>query len=297
MEDAFIAVADRLQAGIGRARLGWFLARILISGEPIGLTWRLKEMKISRSGEHCSNNIARDALLAKGWDMKRQVAAAIFSLILSSASSEAATVLSDGNFVLSPTQWTSTQIFGTGSQTITTGAAGGNLGAYLNVKTDSGAAVINNHLNSSLGYDPAFGAITSIDFSIDYLNFFAFGQGMGVRFIAEQDGTAFQSSNFFITENVTTAPWRTFVENGLTSSSFLSLGIASAVLDFSTTGSVIKFGFQTFNQSGGGITVGYDNFSATINTAAVPIPAALPLMASALVGMGFIGWRRKRSTA
>ena len=30
---------------------------------------------------------------------------------------------------------------------------------------------------------------------------------------------------------------------------------------------------------------------------AVPVPAALPLFVSALAGMGFLGWRRKRIAA
>jgi hypothetical protein len=42
------------------------------------------------------------------------------------------------------------------------------------------------------------------------------------------------------------------------------------------------------------------NYSATLTVAAVaatPIPAALPLFVSALGGLGFVGWRRKRATS
>jgi hypothetical protein len=42
------------------------------------------------------------------------------------------------------------------------------------------------------------------------------------------------------------------------------------------------------------------NIHAVLTVAAVattPIPAALPLFASALGGLGFVGWRRKRAAA
>jgi hypothetical protein len=35
----------------------------------------------------------------------------------------------------------------------------------------------------------------------------------------------------------------------------------------------------------------------TVAVSATPIPAALPLFASALGGLGFIGWRRRRAAA
>ena len=37
-----------------------------------------------------------------------------------------------------------------------------------------------------------------------------------------------------------------------------------------------------------------DNSSLTVAGAATPLPAALPLFASGLGAMGFLGWRRKR---
>lgn len=225
--------------------------------------------------------------------MKRQIAIAIVTFILGSVAANAATVLSDGNFGL---PWTSTQIDGAGSQNIETQVSGGNPDSYFRIQTTSGLGVVNNHLNSSLVYAPSSGAITSIDFAIEYRNFAVFGQGMGLRFIAQQDGTVFQTGNFITNEDGLNniADWRTFLATSLTASDFLSLGAAS-ILDFSASGGVIKFGFQTFNESGGGITVGYDNFSATINTAPVPIPATLPLLAVSILGVGgFASLQRKK---
>jgi hypothetical protein len=41
--------------------------------------------------------------------------------------------------------------------------------------------------------------------------------------------------------------------------------------------------------------VGNRPYTATLTIAATPIPAALPLFASALGGLGFIGWKRRKS--
>jgi hypothetical protein len=39
---------------------------------------------------------------------------------------------------------------------------------------------------------------------------------------------------------------------------------------------------------------GLDNFSVTPEVASTPLPAALPLFATGLGALGFLGWRRKR---
>jgi len=49
--------------------------------------------------------------------------------------------------------------------------------------------------------------------------------------------------------------------------------------------------------NGGALAFQSGHNYATNAIATTPIPAALPLFASALAGMGFIGWRRKRGTA
>jgi hypothetical protein len=44
--------------------------------------------------------------------------------------------------------------------------------------------------------------------------------------------------------------------------------------------------------------LGLDNVSLVgAGTSAVPLPAALPLFATGLVGLGLLGWRRKRKAA
>jgi hypothetical protein len=42
-------------------------------------------------------------------------------------------------------------------------------------------------------------------------------------------------------------------------------------------------------------TGGTATFTATVS--AVPLPAALPLFATGLVGLGLLGWRRKKTAA
>jgi hypothetical protein len=41
----------------------------------------------------------------------------------------------------------------------------------------------------------------------------------------------------------------------------------------------------------------WDNVNVAAGVSTVPIPAALPLFASALAGMGFVGWRRRKTAA
>jgi hypothetical protein len=47
----------------------------------------------------------------------------------------------------------------------------------------------------------------------------------------------------------------------------------------------------------GGITGGYSGSLTFAKVGATPIPAALPLFASALTGLGVLGWRRKKTAA
>jgi hypothetical protein len=75
-----------------------------------------------------------------------------------------------------------------------------------------------------------------------------------------------------------------------------------------TSGTILSFVLQegTFNQSDSifllaSVTGDTTNTGATLNltniTADVPVPAALPLMATGLGLLGFMGWRRRRAEA
>jgi hypothetical protein len=71
----------------------------------------------------------------------------------------------------------------------------------------------------------------------------------------------------------------------------------TGTLDFSTSGAPISVGFSTGNSGGYGINVGYDNFSATLNTASVPVPAAAWLLMSALGTLGALRAGTRKSPA
>jgi hypothetical protein len=73
---------------------------------------------------------------------------------------------------------------------------------------------------------------------------------------------------------------------------FLALSINQGVLDIG--GYIATLHITPMNLSGSGGSV---PFSLTADLVATPIPAALPLFASALGAMGLLGWRRKRKGA
>ncbi len=67
----------------------------------------------------------------------------------------------------------------------------------------------------------------------------------------------------------------------------------SAITSFVLSGSEKVYSWLCW----GGLCATRTIVAGTADIAATPIPAALPLLATALTGMGFIGWRRKRATA
>ena len=63
---------------------------------------------------------------------------------------------------------------------------------------------------------------------------------------------------------------------------------------FSDLGAQIAQVVITGERSSGRLGIAFDNFNTTINTAAVPLPAAAPLFAAGLGGLAF--YRRRRAT-
>jgi hypothetical protein len=80
------------------------------------------------------------------------------------------------------------------------------------------------------------------------------------------------------------------IEFPVTTADFTGSGTIKALLTiFNDRGSVLAT--WTANQPGQGLTLTYDYTPAT---SATPLPAALPLFATGLAGLGLLGWRRKR---
>jgi hypothetical protein len=67
----------------------------------------------------------------------------------------------------------------------------------------------------------------------------------------------------------------------------------SAVTSFVLSGSEKVYSWLCW----GGLCGTRKIVAGTADIATTPIPATLPLLATALAGMGFVGWRRKRQTA
>lgn len=165
-------------------------------------------------------------------------------------------------------------------------SAGGNPGAYKRVATINNNFTYNAHLRSGFTYDPSSsGAISSIDWSIDFKNYFSFGLGQGFYVALIQDGIIYHGS-IQITALLT--GWHSAPQSGLTSFMFTDGISGSAHPNFSASGNPMTFGFATSNGNAATIDVGYDNYSLTVN--AVPEPA--PFWVTGL-GLALVCRRRK----
>lgn len=215
-------------------------------------------------------------LVVLGWAVSAQGAIITYSF-------------TDGTFA--DADWAETTI-GSGSQTVTQESSGGNPDAFRKVVTDSGALVYTVHINSAFLVDPSATPIVSIDFSIDYKNIDSRQAGQSLQLGLVQDGTAYYGAAYTTTGD-DEGTWFTHAASELTASDFTPVGGGSGTPDFSKMGDPINFGFITDNSSGGGISVGYDNYDAEVNAA--PEPASLAIW-GALSALGLAGaWRRRKA--
>ena len=124
----------------------------------------------------------------------------------------------------------------------------------------------NFHLNANATYDPADGAIESIDYSEDAILINGFGDGHALGPAILQNGQIYIASGQVSPDSI----WTHKDFSNLTENSFFVFGDNSQHPDFSELGDPIEFGFFRANSTlGGGYTIvgGIDNWSYDIKTA------------------------------
>ncbi len=148
--------------------------------------------------------------------------------------------------------------------------SGGHPGAFrtiLNLVNNAPpyCAVAGFHRHLASVYDPAQGAILTIDYAEDAIMLIGAGQGQGAGPALRQDGQVFVAG-LFITPETT---WTAHELEGLTAADFHLEGQPDIHPDFSTSGGVIEFGFvrQNSTYSGGYVILGgIDNWTMILNT-------------------------------
>jgi hypothetical protein len=160
----------------------------------------------------------------------------------------------------------------------------------------SGATSVNWYDPNSLGRVPA-GFANSLSNIVTVTSYpFTFGYADS----ANQDNTTFNSATSFTFQDTVT--------NYTGPNNPVELQFVSSVLGFFDVFAVLSDNFPggftdtispdgttiTLNWAGGSVTSG-DVFDVTVGvTGATPLPAALPLFATGIGGLGFLGWRRRR---
>ncbi|AFZ48307.1 protein of unknown function DUF1555 [Cyanobacterium stanieri PCC 7202] len=191
---------------------------------------------------------------------------------------------------------------GSSGETATQSLSGGNPDAFRSMThTLTGGTAVNVfHFNNNAIYNPALGAIVSIDYSADVRGLTPSAGTFGDGFAILQDGRIFRTGTTGVS---TGSPWQTKSLLGLTDGNFFALDGGSGP-DFSITGSLIQFGYERNNANfspsptARTITHGIDNWSVRLNLATVPVPEPSKTPEpSTIISLGLLGfgalWQRK----
>jgi hypothetical protein len=185
--------------------------------------------------------------------------------------------------------WTAETFIGVNlGQTVVPEATGGNPDANLRVTTVTGGETFTGHFDPAIVLDPAANPINAIAASLDYQVLSAFGDGHGVGLILLEQAGSFYYAGGFVTGSLVSGNWNTasFLADDLTDYVRLA-GVGT--LDLGPGGAPVRLGFWTGNFGGNGISVRYDNWSATVNP--VPAPPAFVLTLTAVAAAA--GWSRR----
>jgi hypothetical protein len=213
-----------------------------------------------------------------------------------------ATTLTDGDFA----SVTVTSSFTSGTATVTTAApcsppTCGNPGAALQATvsaTSSGTTGV-GFIDNLLSYNPStLGAITSLSASYDRLTQANFVLSIPITFrlLIAQDGIDYVTA-ITLSGTDTGGSFHTLSVSNLLATNFSEINFTTGAINGSVhpnfSGDTILFGVEQLSTLTGGqtITGTFDNFNIGVNT---PLPAALPLFATGLGGLGLLSWRRKR---
>ena len=114
---------------------------------------------------------------------------------------------------------------------------------------DSGAIVV-AHVDANATYDPANGAICSIDGAYDLIHYTAPNGAVRYRLLIVQNGTYYHDASG---TDVYSNLWASYVVSGLTSASFVRVaGPGPERPDFSCAGAPMTFGFTSSNSASSG---------------------------------------------
>jgi hypothetical protein len=235
-----------------------------------------------------------------------KIAAVILAVSVCAQNAPADVTYSDGTF--NNADWQVSMLFQSyngGSVTGTQVASGGNPGPYRSIDT-SVNPIGSNPYSNVLGfnqwlpdtYNPAaLGAISGIDFSIDFLNINTFGNGQGFELALSQNGSLYG----LLPHNTgTSGGWQHFALSAVTANDFYQIRSVPPIYmfdgahhpDFSATGAPISFGFYAATATTDvpfTLTAGYDNWSVTAHSR--PEPSTFVL--AGLGGLAFLAWRRR----
>lgn len=208
------------------------------------------------------------------------------------------TIFSDGTY--DPANWTTVLEYGNGTVSATQVNMGGNPDRYLRVDHINFTwELVAYHFQNDAVYDPSLAPIERVEWSQDERAIQnLFGIGVPFTLAVEQNGKRYKISSYSQFRNDSSS-WVTFTSpiGGYTAADFFQYDIPGNVLledhpDFSSTGSPLVFGFCTLDNNLDYLTsraAGFDNWSVTLTT--VPIPAAIWLLGSGLIGL--VGIRKK----
>ncbi len=154
------------------------------------------------------------------------------------------------------------------------------------------------HLKNGAVYNPSTdGEISSLDYFEDSIMFQGFGDGQASGAALSQDGNFYYSSPRVLSNQ---GGWTSQSLLSLTALNFFNLLDSTDKPDFSSSGGAITLGFFRANTTRGTGYVtdnGIDNWSIAIHTPSpnpVPVPAAVWLFGTALIGLA--GFSRRRKT-